>query len=389
MKESETLIKRQNLSNFADNNDSSYYHSEPAFNPTIDKESNSTSENNDALQLKKMESSFNEDFSDVSIVKDSSNAVSLGAHAYTQENEIHFAPGKYQPETIKGQELLGHELTHVIQQRSQDVQPTSIKNGKKINNSFQLETEADKNGKAVAHGFKPSNHPAASQKNQATQPIQAFGLSGATDWLSEKGSQAWDMGKSGAGWAKDKGESVVEKTTGFAGNVLGSVKDTAVGAAGGAMDAIPAVKSFVSTACNAIEDILENPIGFLKNLLDAVKNGFGNFFDNMTKHLISGLTDWIFNAAQAAGIKFPASFNLEGIMSIIQQIINTLWAYVKKRIAGNLTRIISGVGESARVVIEKVLDLAPIAILEALKKFASKASKSVHAKADSAIDNIA
>lgn len=371
MKESESIIKRKSLDNFADNNDSSLYRSEPEFSPTANQISTTSSNINHTYQLKKMEKSFNEDFSDVSIVSNSTKAASLGAQAFTQDNEIHFAPGKYRPETTDGQALLGHEFTHVIQQRSQDIQPTSVKNGEKINNNFKLESEADKNGKAIARGQKPSYKPVSSQVSKTPQPIQAFGIADATDWLSETGMQAWDLGKSGAGWAKDKVGSVVEKTSGLAGNVLGSVKEKVVDVAGGAVDAIPAIKNFVSVACNAIEDILEDPVGFLKNIMDAIKNGFGTFFDNLTKHLLSGLTQWLFDIAQKAGIKFPTEFDLQGVISIVQQIINTVWANVKERILGNLTRIISSVGESARIVVEKVIDLAPTAILEAMKKFAT------------------
>jgi len=42
----------------------------------------------------------------------------VGAQAFAVGNHIVFAPGKYQPDTPAGKQLLAHELTHVIQQRS-------------------------------------------------------------------------------------------------------------------------------------------------------------------------------------------------------------------------------------------------------------------------------
>jgi hypothetical protein len=39
-----------------------------------------------------------------------------GAQAYTQGSEIHFPPGSLNPHTEEGQNLLGHELAHVVQQ---------------------------------------------------------------------------------------------------------------------------------------------------------------------------------------------------------------------------------------------------------------------------------
>jgi hypothetical protein len=49
--------------------------------------------------------------------------------AYTQGNEIHVAPGHFVSETTRGQELLGHELGHVMQQRKGRVRATTETRG--------------------------------------------------------------------------------------------------------------------------------------------------------------------------------------------------------------------------------------------------------------------
>ena len=41
----------------------------------------------------------------------------IGALAFTVGNDIYFAPGRFQPGTLQGRQLLGHELAHVLQQR--------------------------------------------------------------------------------------------------------------------------------------------------------------------------------------------------------------------------------------------------------------------------------
>ena len=66
--------------------------------------------------LDQMSRSFGTDFSNVRIHADSPAAASMNATAYTQGSNIHFAPGEYQPTSRPGQELLGHELAHVVQQ---------------------------------------------------------------------------------------------------------------------------------------------------------------------------------------------------------------------------------------------------------------------------------
>jgi hypothetical protein len=64
-----------------------------------------------------METAFGKDFSDVR-VHQGPQATMLGAQAYTSGNDIHFAPGQYNPNSGAGRELLGHELAHVVQQRA-------------------------------------------------------------------------------------------------------------------------------------------------------------------------------------------------------------------------------------------------------------------------------
>jgi len=62
---------------------------------------------------------FGYDFSRVRIHTDSvaaKSAKSINALAYTSGNNIVFGSGQYSPETDSGKRLLGHELTHVVQQ---------------------------------------------------------------------------------------------------------------------------------------------------------------------------------------------------------------------------------------------------------------------------------
>jgi hypothetical protein len=53
----------------------------------------------------------------------------MGAAAYTQGADIHFAPGQYQPGSQGGQELIGHELAHVVQQSQGRVSATTQAKG--------------------------------------------------------------------------------------------------------------------------------------------------------------------------------------------------------------------------------------------------------------------
>jgi uncharacterized protein DUF4157 len=48
-------------------------------------------------------------------------AAGVGADAFTRGTDIYFGAGKYQPKSLAGQELLRHELAHVLQQASGEV----------------------------------------------------------------------------------------------------------------------------------------------------------------------------------------------------------------------------------------------------------------------------
>ena len=71
-----------------------------------------------------MESRFNADFSSVRVHTDSTASrmnESIHAQAFTQGQDIYFNSGKYSPNSNEGKSLLAHELTHVLQQKGEEI----------------------------------------------------------------------------------------------------------------------------------------------------------------------------------------------------------------------------------------------------------------------------
>jgi hypothetical protein len=97
----------------------------------------------DAVRAK-METAFSADFSNVR-VHIGREASSLGAIAFTWGTNIHFAPGQYNPHTLQGQKLLGHELWHVVQQKNGRVR-NPFGGGVAVVQDYALEAEADRMG---------------------------------------------------------------------------------------------------------------------------------------------------------------------------------------------------------------------------------------------------
>ena len=96
----------------------------------------------------KMETAFGADFSDVR-VHVGHEASRIGAIAYTWGSNIHFAPGHYNPHTLQGQKILGHELWHVVQQKSGRVK-NPFGSGVAVVQDHSLEAEADRMGLKAA-----------------------------------------------------------------------------------------------------------------------------------------------------------------------------------------------------------------------------------------------
>lgn len=98
----------------------------------------------------KMESFFKADFADVR-VHVGAEAPAIGALAFTLGTNLYFAPGQYNPDTPHGQQLLGHELTHVLQQRAGRVR-NPFGSGIAVVQDPLLEAEADRMGlRAASH----------------------------------------------------------------------------------------------------------------------------------------------------------------------------------------------------------------------------------------------
>ncbi len=96
----------------------------------------------------KMEAAFGVSFRSVRILV-GPEAPAIGALAFARGEQIFFAPGQYDPLSPSGQELLGHELAHVVQQRAGRVRADE---GSDVNTSASLEREADIAGAAAARG---------------------------------------------------------------------------------------------------------------------------------------------------------------------------------------------------------------------------------------------
>lgn len=130
--------------------------------------------------------------------------------------------------------------------------------------------------------------------------------------------------------------------------------DKAKEAVGGAIDAILKLKDLfmglLAKAASAFTKILDDPLGFIGNFMNAIKSGFMNFANNILDHLKKGLMGWLLGALANAGIEIPDSFDLKGILKLVASILGLTWTNIKSRIV----KIAPWIGKAIDVIESKV-----------------------------------
>jgi hypothetical protein len=110
----------------------------------------------DTATQAQMETSFGEDFQDVRVHtggEATASAQRLGANAYTVGNDVVFSEGHYDPASSSGQQVLAHELAHVVQQRSGPVEGTDTGTGVKVSDpDDRFERAAEETAAQVTSG---------------------------------------------------------------------------------------------------------------------------------------------------------------------------------------------------------------------------------------------
>jgi hypothetical protein len=81
------------------------------------------------------------------------------------------------------------------------------------------------------------------------------------------------------------------------------------------------INNIIRRTIAAFHRIKNDPIGFLKNLLRAIKQGFIQFFDNITTHLMNGVVGWLMAELRDANVPAPTDFSLRGIIGWVLQVL--------------------------------------------------------------------
>ncbi|MEQ8540644.1 MAG: DUF4157 domain-containing protein [Coleofasciculus sp. D1-CHI-01] len=149
-----------------------------------------------------MEQAFGADFSQVQVHTDSkSNKLneSIQAKAFTTGKDIFFKQGEYQPDNQPGQELLAHELTHVVQQNGSQVQAKTdtevatkgnkLQTKERLVSGFPTQLKIQRRENPQEQTVK-QNKPQPAQPTPAPAPESGGDMAPATPQVANEGGSA-------------------------------------------------------------------------------------------------------------------------------------------------------------------------------------------------------
>ncbi|MBT8183686.1 MAG: DNA/RNA non-specific endonuclease, partial [Eudoraea sp.] len=139
------------------------------------------------------------------------------------------------------------------------------------------------------------------------------------------------------------------------------------------------VNNIIQKSMEAFGNIKKDPIGFLKNILRGIKQGFVQFFNNILKHLLGGLADWLFGSLGDLGIKKPPDLTFKSILNLVLEILGISVEKIMERVWLKLTEMygpekvakIKGAVDKLTGIwafVKDVMDRGPIAIWEYIQE---------------------
>lgn len=114
------------------------------------------------------------------------------------------------------------------------------------------------------------------------------------------------------------------------------------------------VMSLLAKARDAIDIIVDDPIGFLGNLIAAIKGGISKFVDNIWTHLKKGFMAWLFGSLPP-GIEIPSDLSLPSILKLVLAVLGITYDRMR-------AKAVKLIGERNVKIIEKVVEYIRVLI---------------------------
>ncbi len=248
-----------------------------------------------------MESRFGRDFSSVRVHSDD-NAASmnrqLNAKAFTHRQHIYFGNGQYHPQTRTGQQLLAHELTHVVQQTGgRGIKPKLDLQGRALPPTSKNSTPALTTSPEVNHSHEHAS--GVAQAKSASHVAQNSFITFSSS--SNLGLHPIISQTSNNLQKQEEEESLIDSALSFGGDVLESGIETVADVTGidirDYVDDIPGYSLF--TVIIEYDPIRRRPvdrnaINLVKGLLELLGPIGGYIFDTLQEHqILEAAFNWV------------------------------------------------------------------------------------------------
>jgi len=114
-------------------------------------------------------------------------------------------------------------------------------------------------------------------------------------------------------------------------------------------------RSYLAKAEGTVEKIVDDPMGFVSNLVDGVAKGFQQFGGNFLDHVVNGFTDWMTGQLSSGGITLPEEWNLAGVFDLALQICGINEEYLRGKAEQHL-------GEENMARVDRAMELGGQAV---------------------------
>ncbi len=133
----------------------------------------------------------------------------------------------------------------------------------------------------------------------------------------------------------------------------------------------PGAVPWIKKAGAAFSSILENPIGFVGNLITAAKNGFLKFAQNIAKHLKKALINWLMGSLAGAGVHIPQSLSIKEIIKFVLSVLGVTWTKVRVKLVKHLGETAVKALETGFELVTLLVTKGPMAMWERIKTMLS------------------
>ena len=142
----------------------------------------------------------------------------------------------------------------------------------------------------------------------------------------------------------------------------------------------PGAVPYIKKAQGAFRSIIQNPIGFVGNLVRAGKKGFQMFASNIGEHLKTALIKWITGPLGAAGVYIPKSFNLIEIVKLVLSVLGLSWQNIRSKLLKIIPEPVLVVLEKTAGVLVTLVRDGPAAAWQEIKNEMNELKDSMIAK---------